>query len=106
MKVYPYSRLQSENLKPLLFSARVIGLLSYLLFAISIVLLIASLFMGPETINKPFGGATMSFTTPDYSGVAIVGGLWSVASALSLLAFSGLCAAVVSAEYHYTKPDV
>ena len=45
----------------------------------------------------------MSFNTPDNSGIAIIGSIWSIVSAVSLLAFSGLCGAVVSCEYKYTK---
>ncbi|RUO38651.1 hypothetical protein CWE13_03115 [Aliidiomarina shirensis] len=106
MKFYPYSNLKSENLKPLLFSSRLICLLAYLLFAVTIFLIISIPFLGGETITRDMGGATMSFNTPDRSGVAILGSIWSVVGALSLLAFSGLCAAVVSFEYKYTKSDV
>ncbi|MDV6315331.1 hypothetical protein [Idiomarina sp. HP20-50] len=103
MKFYPYSNLKSENLKPLLLATRLICISSYLLFLVTILLIIAIPFLGSESITKDLGGATMSFTTPDRSGVAIAGSLWSIVSAFSLLAFSGLCAAVVSCEYKYTK---
>jgi len=103
MKFYPYSNLKSENLKPLLFATRLIGILSYLLFVLTIFLILAIPFLGSEAITKDLGGATMSFNTPDNSGIAIIGSIWSIVSAVSLLAFSGLCGAVVSCEYKYTK---
>lgn len=105
MKLYPYSTLKSENLKPLLFATRLIGVLSYLLFLITFFLIIAIPFLGSETMTKELGGATMSFNTPDNSGIAIIGSIWSVVSAVSLLFLSGLCGAVVSCEYKYTKQN-
>ena len=106
MKFYPYANLKSDNLKPLLFASRVIGLFSYLLFIATVLLLIAIPFLGSESVTRDLGGATMSFSTPDNSGVAIIGSIWSLVSAISLLAFSGLCAAVVSCEYTYTKSAI
>ena len=103
MKFYPYANLKSDNLQPLLFASRVIGLLSYLLFIATVLLLIAIPFLGSESVTRDLGGATMSFSTPDNSGVAIIGSIWSLVSAISLLAFSGLCAALVFCEYTYTK---
>ncbi|MEL4431334.1 hypothetical protein [Shewanella mangrovisoli] len=104
MKFYPYSRLKSENLKPLLFATRLLGIFSYLLFLTTFILIIAIPFLGSEAITKDLGGGiTMSFSTPDTSGAAIIGSIGSLVSAISLLAFSGLCGAVVSCEYKYTK---
>ncbi|GAB4195487.1 MAG: hypothetical protein Tsb002_28060 [Wenzhouxiangellaceae bacterium] len=103
MKFYPYSNLKSENLKPLLFATRLIGALSYLLFLASIILIIAIPFLGPEAITTDIGGATMFFNTPDYRGIAIIGSIWSVIGAITLLSLSGLYGAVVSCEYKYTK---
>ena len=103
MKFYPYSGLKSNNLAPLLFASRLIAGLSYILFALMLLLFFAIPFVGSETIIKDLGGGiTARSTTTDYTLGAVVGSIWSLVSAVLLLAFSGLCAAVVSFEYKYT----
>ncbi|MCH1921640.1 hypothetical protein L9G15_19715 [Shewanella sp. A3A] len=106
MKFYPYSRLKSENLKPLLFATRLLAGGSYLSFLITFFLIIAIPFLGSEAITQDIGGGmTMSFRTPDDSGAAIIGSIFSLVNAVFLLVLSGLCGAVVSFEYKYTKPS-
>lgn len=104
MKIYPYSSIKTVNLGPLLFAARLIGFISFILFAIAIALLIVVPFLESGVITRELGsGTTLTFNRPNYTGLAIVGSLWSVVSALATLAFSGLCAAVVSIEHTYTQ---
>ncbi|RUO19889.1 hypothetical protein [Aliidiomarina haloalkalitolerans] len=104
MKIYPYSRIKTVNLGPLLIAARLIGFISFILFAIAITLMIVAPFLESGVITQDLGsGTTLTFTKPNHTGLAIVASLWSVVSALATLAFSGLCAAVVSLEYTYTQ---
>lgn len=104
MKIYPYSSIKTVNLGPLLFAARLIGFISFILFIIAIALLIMLPFLDSGVVTRELGsGASLTFIGPNYAGMAIVGSLWSVVSALATLAFSGLCAAVVSIEHTYTQ---
>ncbi|MET1254825.1 hypothetical protein [Aliikangiella maris] len=106
MKLYPYRNIKTENLKTLLIVTRALGILGYLLVLISVGLLLASFFMGEETITKDIGsGIRFTTKTTDYSGLAIISSIWSIASALGIIAISGLCAAVVSCEYQYTSTN-
>ncbi|TMP39902.1 hypothetical protein CWB96_13435 [Pseudoalteromonas citrea] len=102
MKLYPYTNIKTQNLKPLLISARVLGFLSYILFFGAIILVIFGwLIDQPQTFNIGEVQATMSY--PSTTGPAILAAISSLASSVCILALSGLCAAVVSCEYKYTK---
>jgi hypothetical protein len=106
MKLYPYSRIKTENLQTLLLVTRVLGVFGYLLIIVSIGLLISTLFMGSETTIKELGhNFTQKITTRDNTDIALLGSLWSIVSSISLLVLSGLLAVVVSCEYKYTNAN-
>lgn len=101
MKLYPYSKIKTENLKGLLIASRILGVLSY-------ILLIVTIFIGIYGVFSGFGGTRdlgngMTMTVPNNSGPAIMVSIWGIVSSVCVLAFSGLCAAVVSCEYKFTK---
>ena len=104
MKFYPYSKIRSENLKPLLFAARSFGVLGFILFALLIV--VAGLGIAidqPATFN--IGNAKGTMSGPGTTIPAIVAAIWGGILSVGILAFSGLCAAVVSFDYKYTNGD-
>jgi len=101
MKFYPYTNIQTNNLKSLLISARVLGLLSYILFFGAIIIgIYGALIDQPKTINM--GGLQGTISAPGTTGPAILASIWGILSSVCILAFSGLCAAVVSCEYKFT----
>ncbi len=101
MKLYPYTNIQTKNLKSLLISARVLGFLSYILFFGAIIIGVYGILIDqPKTFNIGGGQATMS--SPGTTGPAILAAIWGLVSSVCILAFSGLCAAVVSCEYKFT----
>ena len=102
MKLYPYTNIQTKNLKSLLISARFLALLSYILFFGAIIIgVYGTLIDQPKTFNM--GGSMQgTLSAPATTGPAILAAIWGVVSSISILAFSGLCAAVVSCEYKYT----
>lgn len=101
MKLYPYSKIKTENLKGLLLASRVLGVLSYILFTITFCIGVYGALIGSGGSTDLGNGITM--TVPDLSGPAIIISIWGLVSSVCVLAFSGLCAAVVSCEYKYTK---
>jgi len=103
MRLYPYSKIQTNNLKPLLISARILGLLSYLLFIGALVVGLIGLLGNSPTTYELSGGIQATWPAQNTAGPAIILALWSTVSSLCILAFSGLCAAVVSCEYQYTS---
>lgn len=94
MKLYPYPTIKTENLKGLLIASRVLALLSYILFFITISVALFGIFSSLGE-PKPLGNG-MFISSPNAS--------LPVVSSVCILAFSGLCAAVVSCEYKYTRP--
>jgi hypothetical protein len=105
MRLYPYSNIQTNNLKPLLISARILGLLSYLLFIGALVVGLIGLLGNSPTTYELSGGIQATWPAQNTAGPAIILALWSAVSSLCILAFSGLCAAVVSCEYKYTSSE-
>lgn len=94
MKFYPYSTIESENLKPLLISARVLGFISYLLFVLALLFAIYGI-VSPTPLRNGLGSISIFSLYSAFIGI----------SSILLLAFSGLCAAVVSCENKFTSTD-
>ena len=103
MKLYPYSTIQTEKLKLLLISARVLGLLSFVLFFGAIVVGVLGFLMDQPTTFDMGGGMTGTLSAPGTTAPALFAAIWGIVSSICILAFSGLCAAVVSCEYKYTS---
>lgn len=104
MKFYPYSKIQSNNLKILLYVARALAIIGFISLVVSLVSFSLSPFFGSERVVMDMGnGIRSSYQKNGQTGFMLFTGVWSFLSALFILAFSGLCAAAVSAEYHYTK---
>lgn len=103
MTFYPYSRVKSENLKPLLLTSRFLGFLGYLFILVSIGLLIFSIFAGPQIVSGDPNGPIVSMSVPGYRDVVWYFSLISFSSGLVCSVFGGLCAAVVSCEHKYTQ---
>jgi hypothetical protein len=102
MKLYPYSKITTENLKGLLIASRVLGVLSYMLFIITVCIGIYGAFISSGGTTDLGNGMTM--TAPNSSsGPAVMIAIWGIVSSVCVLAFSGLCAAVVSCEHKFTK---
>lgn len=100
MKLYPYSKIRTENLKSLLLASRVLGVLSYILFIITFCVGIFSVFGGPTHL-----GNGMTMAGPSIMGPTIMILIWGIVSSVCVLAFSGLCAAVVSCEHKFTTAN-
>jgi hypothetical protein len=96
MKFYPFSKVTSVNLKPLLFVSRFFGVISYMLFFMAFMALIYGVF-GDSGGQKDIGGGAM-MSTPNYSGFSLILSVWGLFLGVCVLAFSGLCAAIVSIE--------
>jgi hypothetical protein len=103
MKLYPYSKLKSENLGILLFSARALAILGVIMLLAGVVIALLGLSSGGGTQDL---GNGMTMTTPSMVGPGIIGLVWGVTSGFILLAFSGICAAIVSCENKYTSNNV
>ncbi|MDC9524215.1 hypothetical protein PSH54_01680 [Pseudoalteromonas sp. Angola-30] len=104
MKLYPYPTIKTENLKGLLIASRVLGFLSYILFFIAICIGLFGVFSNLGAPKDLGNGIVMS--APNAGLPVMIMSIWGAVSAVSavfILAFSGLCAAVVSCEYKYTK---
>lgn len=101
MKLYPYSKVKTENLTWLLFVSRVIGMISFVLFFSSVCIGLYLIFGGPGGTTELGNGATMVVTRSSSPGIMII--VWGIVSSICLLAFSGLFAAVVSCEYKFTR---
>lgn len=102
MKLYPYTQINTENLKGLLILSRVMGLVSYLLFTASIALSLWALYVELGGSNTEVGHDFIISVSP--SPIPI---LYTLASALciavSLLVISSICAALVSWEHKISK---
>lgn len=103
MKLYPYSRIKTKNLSILLFTARFLGILGYAFSLLTLLLWVASIFLGPRTISGDPDSPLISVTWNGARGMAWFLSLGTISSALLFFAVSGLCAAVVSCEYKYTQ---
>ncbi len=102
MKLYPYSKLQTTNLKLLLFAARCLGFLGLVLIIFSIVVGAFGVILDqPRTMN--FGGINGTMSAPGTTLPSLLFALWGIFTSIFVLAFSGLCAAVVSCEHKYTS---
>lgn len=96
MKFYPYSNLQSNNLKPILFLARTTCVLGFLLFIAAILSLIASPFLGSEVLLLDHG---MKMTTADNSWLSVLAAISFFVGAIFVVGLSGLFALAVSFEH-------
>lgn len=94
MKLYPYSNINTVNFKAILLLARTTAVFSYLQFIVAIFSLCAYPFLQSELITS--NGLT--FNTPDYSGLVIIIGLWSIFGAFLSLGFSGVLALLISID--------
>lgn len=103
MKFYPYSKIKTENLSTLLFTARFLGVLGYLFSLFTVLLWVSSFFLGPRTFAGDPNGPIISATWSGARGIAWYLSLGTISSALFFFVVSGLCAAVVSCEYKYTQ---
>ncbi|PKG80639.1 hypothetical protein CXF85_21180 [Colwellia sp. 75C3] len=103
MKFYPYSIIESKNLKALLISARVLGFFSYLLFFAALFIGILGVVNDVPKTGELSSGLKATLSAPGTTGPAILFLFWGVISSIGLLAFSGLCAAVVSCEHKFTS---
>ena len=101
MKLYPYSTIKTENLKGLLIASRVLGFLSYILFFIAICIGLFGVFSNLGAPKDLGNGIVMS--APNAGLPVMIMSIWGAVSAVCILAFSGLCAPIVSCEYKYTK---
>jgi len=102
MKLYPYSKLKSENLGILLFSARALAILGVIMLLAGVVIALLGLSSGG---TQDLGNG-MTMTSPSMVGPGLIGLVWGITSGLILLAFSGICAAIVSCENKYTSNNV
>jgi hypothetical protein len=102
MKLYPYSKVKTENLFTLLLASRFVGVIGYLAIVVAIGLLIFSIFAGPQIILGDPNSPIISMSTPGYREVVLSLSLASFISGSICLILSGLCAAVVSCEHKYT----
>ena len=103
MKLYPYSKIKTENLSTLLLAARALGIIGYLFAFLTISLWISSFFLGPKTIPVDPNGPIISMTWNGARGMAWLMSFGTISSALFFFVIGGLCAAVVSFEYNYTQ---
>ena len=103
MKFYPYSNIQSTNLKSLLISVRILGFMSYLLFFGAVLVIAFGVLSGTSEPVALGNGINATMTMHSPTGPAIITGIWGLVSSICLLAFSGLCAAVVSCENKFTS---
>jgi hypothetical protein len=102
MKLYPYSNLKSDNLGVLLFSARALAILGIIVLISGVLIAIAGITSG----GTQSLGNGMTMTTPSMIGPGLIGLVWGIVSGIALLAFSGVCGAIVSCEYKYTTSNV
>ena len=100
MKLYPYSKIKTKNLSGLLLLSRVLGVISYVLAITTVFIGLYLTFGGPGGTTELGNGTTMTISRN--SGPAIMISVWGIVYSVCILAFSGLCAAVVSCEYKYT----
>ena len=103
MKLYPYSKIKTNNLAPLLFTARALGVISYLLAIITVFTGLYLTFGGPGGTTDLGNGMTMTISR-NYGPVVTLS-VWGIVSSVCILAFSGLCAAVVSLENKFVNTD-
>jgi len=100
MRPYPYSNIKSKNLKALLLAARTLAGASYLIICIFLFSLGASIFGG--TGGDVGVSENVSVSIGALESVDATTAVWSFIGAIAVLAFSGLCAAVVSCEHKLT----
>jgi hypothetical protein len=100
MKLYPYSKIKTKNLSGLLIVSRALGVISYVLAISTVFIGLYLTFGGPGGTTEFGNGATMTISRS--SGPAIMISVWGIVSSVCILAFSGLCAAVVSCEHKFT----
>ena len=103
MKFYPHSKIKTDNLPTLLFAARAMSVLGYIFSLLTILLWVSSIFLGPRTM---YGDSNSPIFSAYWDGARSIAWLFSagtVSTALFCFIIGGLCAAVVSFEYKYTK---
>lgn len=103
MKLYPYSKIKTVNLGGLLFTARLLGMLSYALAIMTVLTTLILTFGGPGGTTDLGNGATMTISRSYEPVITIF--VWGMVSSVCILAFSGLCAAVVSFEHKFSTAE-
>ena len=102
MKLYPYSNIQTDNLKPLLFASRLLALIAYILFLVAVI-------TGIKAIFGSFGGiekvGNLTLTRANTSGATSLLVVWEVITSLGIIMVSGLGAAIVSIENKYLTKE-
>jgi hypothetical protein len=94
MKLYPYSKIKTEKLGILLFSARALAVIGMIMVLAGIFFSIVGLFYsGPQAM-----GNGMTMRMPWMAVSSIISLIFGVFSGLVVLAFSGICAAIVSRD--------
>ncbi len=88
MKLYPYARVTTTKLGPLLFAARAFTVLAYLLLVATVLGLIVLYIQTQEA--QGFG--------PSFSALAIAIAPWGFTSGIGLLVAGGISAAFVAIE--------
>lgn len=69
MKIYPYSGIKTVNLGPLLIAARLIGFISFILFAIAITLMIVAPFLESGVITQDLGSGTTCMDSSSFASI-------------------------------------
>ncbi len=101
MKLYPYSTVETSHLKSLLLAARLLGGLSYIMLVVSMLI---SVFGVLASFAQPMQlGRGMTATIDNLTVTSFSAGFAFLVPSLFLLAFSGICAAIVSCEHKYTS---
>ena len=103
MKFYPHSKIKTDNLPTLLLAARATSVLGYIFSLLTIFLWVSSIFLGPRTMYGEPNSPILSVTWNGARGMAWLFSAGTVSTALFCFIVGGLCAAVVSFEYKYTK---
>lgn len=93
MNLIPYSKVKTENLSLLLFTARTTGLIGVLLLILDLFFLFTVLLVASDL---PMGGSFGNIVKYFSYGVLL---------SLAFFASSGVLAALVSFEYTYTKKN-
>ncbi len=101
MSFYPYSKIKSINLRPLLFTARFLGVISLLGFGLTTLLFSYLFFV--DGLYAPANAENALFFLKPMVGISpinLVVSLWN--SCFWGMIGSGIAAAVVSIEYKFT----
>jgi hypothetical protein len=98
MKFYPYQKVKSENLKSLLFVARFIAMLGYILMARSILLFVISFFVSAPVTSSVVELSGYSFTNYDGPIENSSDHVFTFILSIITLGIAGFLASMVSIE--------